>query len=794
MRLSIRVPYRVKEILSIELPEALLDLKPVFIRSKVNPEVINVETRGGEILVRPSINLRSRIDRSWIYHTDTKICFDNACRNMGKILRAAPLGNNLVLVISDGKSYIAELAEDGIKTRPVNVGEILGATRYIDRSIVLFREKRFVRKTLVMDQGFLYNVASYCIERREGHSVMAYESDGYTRIYFGSEHGGYIIHDTSGSPITCSMGYKIATIGMRDRGSLYIGKGLYLETPLKSAGIAWIPEDKALLLYDQRNGWLLESDLRNIKPVARLPSRPSYLGKIEDTYILMINEGLVALKGSLAIKPEIHLDNAKHVSVCDKGIVVDLGDRLAIKTMDGRDIWSINKDRDALCSGYGDKIICIKDNMIGVVELEEGEIAIGRKVNGMPTIIVTSDGKLSSVLVDGDIDVINIANKDRDIEISIAPKTLGRALRAYVELRDIISSHKAELEVRADPPAISVEKSRLVVSRTGLHVKCSSPGYVEAVLRFRGSQLHDLYRYVARIKSRGKVIGSTSFNISVSNTDSEGEDRIELNLCLEEAPADGDAWLEIAAVRGGLDGEVFHRSPLAIEAIEPSIDVALNHQSDKSEVVVKVSGLGSGVESISVSVRCATTFFEKTERNRETISVVVGGCEIPARVVISVEGYGFRWIDSREISIQDLSLCIRESIEKTGLIATMCSLGGFYKHVSPLFHKDLSPIRDAKILNVPGKGTQIMVVADRYAAYMISILGKECSIKHGYLYPGMNIIDLGLAAETMPLRLSIFDGGVYREYLLEPEDISEMIITAVKTSYKLLHLLGELGL
>lgn len=795
MKLSMKIPYRVKDVLNIEFPEPLLGLKPRFLQSRVGPDVIYAEVEIGEILVRPSITPKGHNNGPWVYHDGSRICFNAECKDLNKILKAAPLNNSVTIVIGEEKSYAAELAEDSVRIRPIDVKEILGSTRYVDRSVVLIRKRGFRKKIMVADQGFLYTTTSFCMERREGHSLVAFEAGGYTRIYFGAEHGGYVIHDTSGSPTTCSIGYRVATIGIRDRGSVYIGKNLYIEAPSRSVGIAWIPEDRVLISYDQKGGWLLESDLKSFKPIARLPNKPVYLGRLDDSHILMINGGLVVIKDSLMIKPEIYLESSKSLkslSVSSRGLVIDSGDRVAIRSIDGREMWSVEKDPDTMCNGYGDKIVCIRKNMVGIIEPSEGEVVIERIIKDIPRIIINSEGKISSVSVSGDADIINIARVDGDIEISIAPRVLGKPSLSYIELEDIIAKHRAEVELRAEPPAISIESARLVMARTGLHIECGSPGYAEVVLRLGGNRLHNLYKYVARITSRGKVIGISSFH--PAGLSSNNEEMVRLRICLKEAPTDGDTWLEIAATRGDLDGEAFHKTPLRIEVIEPIINITLDHYGDKSEAVVEVKSPRGVIDNIYVSVRCANTSFEKADRGGGVVGITIGGCEVPAKIVTVVEDQGFRWASSREIQVQDLVQCIGRYSEIAGLAGIMCSRGGFYKHASPLTHRDLSPVRETRILNMPGKGTQVLIVADRYAAYSITTLGGGYVVRQGLISPGINILDLGIDAELEPLRLSVFDGTAYREYLLKPQNISEIVMVAVKTSYKLLQLLGGLGL
>jgi len=796
MSLSIKIPYKVEDLFTVELPEHLLSLKPRLIQSRISPDTVYVETEIGDVLVRPLIGLKNNINRPWVYHDASRVCFNNACKDLGKIFKAAPLSDNTAIVINEGKSYLAELSEDGIRTRHVDVKEILGSVRYIDRSVILIREKGFRKRVLAIDHGFLYAVTSFCMERREGYAVVAFETGGYTRIYFGAEHGGYMIYDTNSPPVACTMGYRVATIALRNRGSVYIGKGLYLETPLRSVGTAWIPEDRVLILYDQKGGWLLESDLRSLKPIARLPGRPTYLGRLgdSDSHVLTVNGELVVIKGSLITKPEIRLDSYKYVSINNNGLVIDSGETLAIRSIEGREIWSVKKDPDTLCSGYGDKIVCIKGNMISVIEPGEGEVVIERRAGEIPGVIISGGGKIPGISVSGDIDVINITRVDGDIEITMAPRVLGKTSRPYIELEDLITKHRAELEVVAEPPKVTIEHAGIVVSRTGLHIECGSPGYAEVVLRLSGNRFHDLYRYVVRITSMGRVIGLTTFHLGSNN---RAEEKIELRICLEEAPIDGDAWLEITAIKRdleGLEGEAFYRAPLVVETKEPVVTISLEHYSDKSEITVKVERSRGVDGNIYVDIKCTNTSFEKTERGSGVVRITIGGCEVPARIVTAIEDQGFKWITSREIHIPELVQCAEEYNDIAGIADVMCTKGGFYKHIPPISHKDLSPIKEIKVINLPGRGSQVLIIADRNASYMVTTLRTGYVIGQGRLFTGINIVNLGVTALLEPLRLSIFSGAAYREYLIEPENIAEMISTALRTSYKLLEIMGGLGL
>ncbi len=782
----IRKSYKVEDVRRIEIPQLLasygLALKP----SRINPEVVFEEIQGNiNIIMRPSIGIRAGSTKPWIFYVVSdipKLCIDSTCYNLENISRIAPLSENSFIASSRKKGYLIEVLGERLSIRNIDVGSIIGYAPFTDRIVLLISSKGFRKRVAVIDQGYTYNISSYCLERVEGHSLMAYESDGYTRIYFGADFGGYSFYDIKGSPSLCSMGHRVASIEVSGKSSIYIGKGLYLETPLSSKAVAWIPERKELLLYDEKSGWLLESDLKSFKPIARLPVKPIYIGFTRDSHIILASGNILAIKDSILIRPEIQKHIVKAVSASYKGIVIDASSKILITSIDGKILKELKKREDTTCWGFQDKLLCISGYFIGVVDPDkEDEIFIG-ELEQEPGIYVRGSKAILDVSLLGPIDVQNHA-RDGDIYIAkITPKILVNNIEVKIGLKDLLEDQVLDARLNIPLPEIEVMRAEMITASSGIYTECDTPGYVKAIINMRGKEgFHDFYEYVARIKAGGRVIGKKKFRYR-GNAES-----IELYICVDRGAE--EAELEIAGFRE-LEGEAFYRSFIRSRSIDITPKLEIVHGEGYSELHLKIVTIGSlNVERVTLRLSCLNTVFEKSVEGEDEIVLNISGCETPARITLVIEAGGFIWRFLTDITLKELEGCLNRYAGRGILDRVRCSEGGFYKYVDDMSYEDRSPIWDFDILY--GRGCTLFFKATKDASYIItSNIGGL--YKYGYLRSGINLIDLDRCNVDVSLRLCIYDGAAYREYLISPPSVEELVRRAYVTSYKLYNVLERM--
>ncbi len=772
----------------IEIPKLLasygLTLKP----SRINPEVVFEEVQGNiNIIMRPSIGIKAGSTKPWIFYvvSDTpKLCIGSTCYNLENMSRIAPLSENSFIASSRKKGYLIEVLGERLSVRNIDVGSIIGYAPFTDRIVLLISSKGFRKRVAAIDQAYAYSISSYCLERVEGHSLIAYESDGYTRIYFGADFGGYSFYDIKGSPSLCSMGHRVASIEVGGKGSIYIGKGLYLETPLSSKAVAWIPERRELLLYDEKSGWLIENDLKSFKPIARLPEKPIYIGftRDSDSHIVLASGNILAIKGSILIRPEIHERVVKAVSAGYRGIVIDAGSKILITSIDGKILKELKKREDITCWGFQDKLLCISGYFIGVVDPDkEDEIFIG-ELEQEPGIYVRGSKAILDVSLIGPIDVQNHA-RNGDIYIAkIMPKILVDNIEVKIGLKDLLEDHVLDARLNIPLPEIEVMRAEMIAASSGIYTECDTPGYVKAVINMRGREgFHDLYEYVARIKTGGRVIGKRKFRY-IGNAAS-----IELDICVDRGAE--EAELEIAGFRE-LEGEAFYRSFIRGRSIDITPKLEIIHREGYSELRLKIDTIGSlNVERVTLRLSCLNTAFEKSVEGEDEIVLNISGCEIPARISIVAEAGGFIWRFLTDITLKELEGCLNRYAGRGVLDRVRCSEGGFYKYVDDISYEDRSPIWDFDIFY--GRGCTLFFKATKDASYIVtSSMGGL--YRYGYLRPGINWIDLDRCNVDVPLRLCIYDGAAYREYLISPPSVEELVRRAYVTSYKLYNVLERM--
>lgn len=786
---SIRTSYRIEELYRIEIPApswARYSLKP----SRLNNEIIHPSADGWEIIARPLITIRGQSQRPWVYYINTsnpQICVSGLCHKTQGFLKIAPLGGSSLVAVDSKRGYIVDLFDDGIRVRSVGVRDIIGYAPYVDRSVVFIEERGLRRRIAALDQGFIYPITSFCLERREGHSLAALESGGYTRIYYGADYGGYLLYDIKGSPSRCGLGYKVASIVMKDRGSLYIGKNLYLETPLSSIAISWIPEEKVLLLYDEKSSWLLESDLRSFRPIARLPERPIYIGYTGEAHVIDVRGEVYVVRNNLLIKPEIGLDGVSMVSAISGGLVLDEGDRFIIASIDGRILREVRKHGETTCWGYRDRVVCMGRGYIGIIDpWKDDEISIEARVENMPKIYIRRGGLLTGFQVDNSLEVVEVNRDAEDLVLTVLPKTLLGAVIPQIEIEDLLGRYGSKINMETPTPSIMVDSYRVLIARGGISLKCLSQGLARIRLALADkSGLGVLYRYRARIKSNERVIGYSDFKI-------DGEGMVDIDICIDESPAGNRLVLEIIGSRDVFDGDPFYRSHIYAEILEPHVDVEVRHADDSSEVGVEVSNIDeSDIETLSLRVRCSNTVFEKSAERSRVLSIRVGGCEYPARASIELVSRGFKWILARDVGVREIEECIEEYTARGALVSARCSRGGFFKHVEPRSIEDRSPVDSALVTSIPGRGGVIALTVREPISYSLLSIG-ESIYKEGSLDPGYSIIELGTTPLFSPIRLCIYNGRAYRELLLEPQAIDDLVRLAVVTSYKLMEILGSM--
>jgi len=784
----VRRGYRVEEVRTIDIPEPLASYRLELRVSRVNPEVLYAEPRGQgvEILVRPLISLKTGSQKPWVYRIYSgghSICLDATCYSTEDLSQAAPLSERSFIAISKKRGYLIEVGDGGLSSRRVDIGEILGYAPFIDRAVILLSARGLRRKILAVDQGFTYSVSAFCIERREGHSVVAFGSDGYTRVYFGADYGGYSLYDVKGQPSECSMGYRVASVRIAGKGSLYIGRGLYLETPLSSRAIAWLPEEKELLLYDERSGWLMESDLRGFKPVARIPSPPTYIGYTREAHIVYASDSILAIKGSLVVRPEVPQRGVRAISASYRGLVIDLGDRVVVTSIDGKPYRELRKRATTTCWGVQDKLLCVSSNSVGVVDLDrEEEIAV-EELEDEPGVLVRGSRGLLSVSLEGDVDMIDsVRDGDRFI-VKAIPRALKVEEPVKVRLVDIVDEYSVDATVKTPIPEVELSKAEMVVARGGVYMKCGTPGRARLRITLRGrDRIHGLYSYRVRIRSGGRVVGEGSFSYSGE------EETVDLELCVDSQLE--DAELEIVGSRGG-DGDPFYRAKIRGVSLEVRPEVEVAHYGGSSEISLKISPSGvPGASVITLRVLCSNTVLERSVEGQGRLRLRVAGCEAPARASILVEADGFAWIFSQDIELEELEECLRRHAEYGPLAQVRCSQGGFYRYVEGPPYEDRSPLRSLRV----SYSRELLLALDveRSASFSITSVGRGLGLyRSGTLKPGINVVECGRWGFGAPLRLCIYDGTAYREYLIEPPSIEDLIRAAYTTSYKLYKILGE---
>jgi len=785
----LRLGYRVEETRSIDVPDPLAGYGIELKVSRVNPDVVYVEprVRGVEILSRPFIALRTGSQKPWVYRIYSgshMICLGSTCYDTEDLSQIAPLSErSLVAVSKNRKGYLLEVGEGGINSRRVDIGGIMGYAPFIDRVILLLSARGLKRKILALDQGFTYSVSGFCIEREEGHSLIVFGSDGYSRVYFGADYGGYSFYDVKGYPSSCRVGYRVASVRIDGRGSLYIGKGLYLEAPLSSRAVAWIPEERELLLYDEKSGWLMESDLRSFKPIARIPPHPIYIGYTRDAHIISTSGSILAIKGSLVVRPEIPQGSVRAISACYRGVVVDLGDRVMITSIDGRIYGELRKRATTTCWGFLDKLLCTSTHSIGLVDPEGEDEVVIEELEREPGILVKGPKDLLNISVEGDVDVISM-DRDRDRHVVRAlPKVLRREESLKILLADIIGEYSAEAKLKTPLPEVDLLRVEAAIARGGIYRKCGTPGYARVSLALRGREdIHSLYTYIARIRSGGRVVGEESFRYR------GGEETIDLEICVDTQHEDLE--LEVVGLRGQ-GHDPFYRARIRGACLELHPEVRAVHEEDFSEVFLKIfAGDGLGFERLTLRILCGNTVIERGVENMGELRLRIVGCEAPARASIYVEARGFTWIFSRGVGLEELEGCLKRYADYSPLAPVRCSQGGFYRYVDGSSYEDRSPLKSMRVSY--SSGCLLAIDVERSASYAITSVGGGLGLyRSGILKPGLNIVDCGKQAFGAPLRVCIYDGAAYREYLVKPPSIEDLIRIAYTTSYKLYNILGE---
>jgi hypothetical protein len=782
----IRKSYKVEEVRRIEIPHLLasygLTLKP----SKINPEVVFEEVQGNiDIIMRPSIGIKASSTKPWIFYVVSdipKLCIDSTCYNLENKSKIAPLSENTFIASSKKRGHLIEVLGERLSVRDIDVGSIIGYAPFTDRIVLLMSLKGFRKRVAAIDQGYTYNISSYCLKRAEGHSLIAYESDGYTRIYFGADFGGYSFYDIKGSPSLCSMGHRVASIEVSGKGSIYIGKGLYLETPLSSKAVAWIPERRELLLYDEKSGWLIESDLKSFKPIARLPEKPTYIGFTRDSHIVLASGNILAIKDSILIRPEIREHTVKAVSAGYKGIVIDTGGRILITSTDGKVLKELKKREDITCWGFQDKLLCIAGYFIGVVDPDKEDEIFIDELEQEPGIYVRGSKAFLDVSLRGPIDVQNYA-RNGDIYIAkIMPKMLVNSVEVRIALKDLLEDQVLDARLNIPLPEIEVVRAEMITASSGIYTGCNTPGYIKAIINVKGKEgFHDLYEYVARVKVGERVIGKKKFRYRGNTAP------IELDICVDRGAE--EAELEIAGFRG-LEGEAFYRSFIRGRSIDITPKLEIIHREGYSELHLKIDTIGGlNVERVTLRLSCLNTVFEKSVEGEDEIVLNISGCEIPAKISIVAETGGFIWRFLTDVTLKELEGCLNRYAGRGTLDRVRCSEGGFYKYVDDISYEDRSPIWDFDIFY--GRGCTLFLKAAKDASYIVtSIMGGL--YRYGYLRPGINRIDLDRCNVDVSLRLYIYDGAAYREYLISPPSIEELVRRAYVTSYKLYNVLERI--
>lgn len=783
MRRSLATGYRIEDLKEIQVPKDLGD--PVIRPSRVNPEVLVLEAPG--VVIRPSLTIRGAGPRPWVYLKGDLFCAEGLCREVPGILAAVPVSERSFIASTRDGVKILEIGDD-LRVRRARGFEILGSASYVDRFVVILRDSGLVKRLSAIDQGYKYEIQGYCIDKRESHTLVALSEKGHgSRIYFGADFGGYTIHETRARIVRCSIGHRVATAGLERGGSIYMGRGLHLEAPLASDAVAWDPEEGVLILYDEGSGWLIRNDLRSFKPVARLEARPLYIGKAGDAHLFTVLGVPVAVRGSTLVRPELGVEGALEISSSSLGLVVDFGERLEIRDLEGRLAKSIPKKPSARCWGHGDKILCISRNIVALVDVEDEEpLEIEVLGDTISAIRLSRKGVLRAELL-GDLAPLKISGRDGELVIDAAPRVFKETARALLLVEDVLGTHSVELELRPRLPKLSVLDPLAIVASAGTNAACRSPGVLRARAVFEDlSGVGELYVIKAYARKGSKILGEASLEI--------GEGFSDLSVCLGEDPGEGTLTLDLAAsLKEGGDPQTFLSIPVTVARLSPSITSSMYHGDGESVLRIGAEVLGKPVERIWARILCSNTSLNRTAEGSGEVVLTIRGCEAPSRLRIEVEHGGFFWVFEELLQLRGLAECSRAHVERGMLVESRCSEGGFYTDLEPLSYRDRSPLRDLRATVAQGGRAILILDMGGDSSHGLRRLDGQ-PLKIGFSRHGSRrlvVIEDPRIGEAVSLWL--FSGGIYREYLVRLPGAEEMLAIAVRTSYKMLEILGGLG-
>lgn len=785
MRRSLATGYRIDDLKEIPVPKDLGDY--VIRPSRVNPEVLVLDAPG--IVIRPSLTVRGVGSRPWIYLKGDLLCVDGLCREVPGILSAVPVSERSFIATTREGVKILEVGED-LRARKAGGLEVLGSASYVDRFVVLLRSSGLVRRLSAIDQGYRYEIQSYCLDRREAHTLVALREKGQgSRIYFGADFGGYTIHETRARVVRCSIGHRVATVGLERGGSIYLGRGLHLEAPLASDAVAWDPEEEVLILYDEGSRWLIRNDLRSFKPAARLETRPSYLGKVGDAHLFTVHGVPVAVRGSTLVRPELGAGGALEISSSSHGVVLDLGERLEIRDLEGRLVRSISKKPSARCWGYGNKILCVSRHALALVDVDNDDPVVVDVLEDLISVLRISRKGVLRVELAGDLVPLKISGSDGEVAVDAAPRVFKERAGALLLVEDFLGTHAIRLELRPRLPKLSVVDPLAAVADAGISKACRSPGLLRAAIVLEdAAAIGELYDLKAHVRRGEKILGRASLKL-------EGESS-DLLVCLDEDPGEGPVTLDLVASLKGEGGEVdppaFLSTSVPVTRLSPSISSNISHGVGESVLRVRAEIEGKPVERMEVRILCSNASFRKGSEGSGDVVLTIRGCEVPSKIRLEVEHGGFSWVSEEPLDLAGLAECSRNHMERGMLVASKCSEGGFYANLEPLSHRDRSPLRDLRV-TVAQEGAAILILSlDWDASHGLRSLDGQ-PLRAGFSRQGpRRVVVIEDPRPGEAICLWIFSGGVYREYLVRLPGVEEMLAIAVRTSYKMLGILGGL--
>ncbi len=804
----IDIPYRIDRLIQVK-PKLKYSGQDIYLEvSRFEPDVVYfTSSRKIRILYQTPMRLdRYVTDGSFpvdlIYVVDNKyLCHSERCKELaglgsiqglyydqysGSIYYIASLDDRTILYSEDLEETVA-IYNKWIYTKNISFSKEI--------YVILSSKGRFRRSKAVLFKGEISTPDNILYDCSDIYCILAYRHGNKSKIIYGDIYSSPVKLEINEKIRRVDIGYRIFGAVLDNSRSIIMPKNndlsKVIEIPFRVKPLAWIDDLNLALLYNAKTGWITIDDSNSVKTIMIAKSEPKLLGSHSDILYLLVDNKIKIMEYESVIKVFDIDPKIKFMSASEVGLVMDYGSKLRVFDIYSQKWIDINKKADIRCFAYRDKILCLKDSILTIIDpYSTDTIYYSYQTKDYINLAIYRDNKHIDVSLSLDGKIVS-SNNDL---YRITPYKYADRINVVFKLDAFLESYNVSDKIDLKPPNLEIVESKMISSREGINVICGSRSILKIKIVGSLEKYNTYNKYIIELYSyRGesKVVHlqHSIDRETLVKLSEYGE--IEIELCVEHPFNDSDIFIDLTIINGS-SKLLLDSKKVELEFRDPIVDIDVYNLEVSSYINIKIGNRPhntKGTFRIKCSNKELELGFKESDiliRENDRFMIEIDECEIPAFIIIELYDGLFTWIFKKNLVSNDYIMrCLDD---KLNMVDYYCRIGGFYKKLHASSIIDYQPFDIERVsfleneLHIEGRVREPFCWSIVYDGDIRS--GCVDHRNHSEESAIIKIKSIKVIPNSY-LYLNIYTKRSVRGYMVKGPDMDKLLHLALETSYKL---------